>query len=307
MGVDAWERHRDSPGWVRDQFVALDHFHEPNSSFELTEAVVVEPVTYGKPSNEFYLSMMLNGDGSQSIEYDIGMGRFLRPNKPGSLVFADFMNPFSAKGRGPYHTVVLYLQRDIMTSRICSLLGRELKDLDSLYSSAFFDQTIEILFRQLLLECRRSKNIGGRLSQAGLVDAIIGRLASLAMPSTLSSNSINDTISVSDRIRSTNIDRVIDYMHAHHQSDLKRDDLAKIADVSPAHFSRLFKQTTGYSPKRFLMLLRLEKAAERLRNCREPETILETAKNCGFESESHFHEEFRKKFGVTPAVYQLSR
>ncbi len=304
MGVEAWERHSRSPGWVRDQFIAIDHFRDQNSAFELVEAVIAEPVTYGKPSTEFYLSMVIQANGAQPIEYDIGMGRFTRPNQPGSMVFADFTKPFHALGRGPYHTLVLYLKRELMLSRICEHLGREISSLEPLHRSAFFDPSIEAMLKQLLSECRRHPCTGEKLTQAGLVDAIIGRLASLAISTNSPANAVLDKVSDSDRIRPKAIDRVIEYMHAHFDRNLSRDELAGVAEVSPCHFSRLFRQTTGFTAKRFMMLLRLEKASVLLRSAHAPQTILETAQRCGFESESHFHEEFRLCYGMTPAAFQ---
>lgn len=304
MGVEAWDRHSRSPGWVRDQFIAIDHFHDPNAAFEIVEAVIAEPVTYGKPSTEFYLSMVLQAEGAQPIEYDIGLGRFTRPNQPGSMVFADFTKPFHAQGKGPYHTLVLYLKRELMVSRICELLGREIDSLEPLHRSAFFDPSIEVMLKQLLSECRRHPCTGEKLTQAGLVDAIIGRLASLAVSSNSLGNALLEKEPPSDQMRPKAMDRVIEYMHAHFDRNLTRDELAGVAEVSPCHFSRLFRQTTGFTAKRFLMLLRLEKASALLRSGHASETILETARRCGFDSESHFHEEFRQRFGVTPAAYQ---
>lgn len=79
-------------------------------------------------------------------------------------------------------------------------------------------------------------------------------------------------------------------------------DLAERAGLSPFHFLRVFRKVTGVSPHQFLLRLRLNAAALRLRRTNEP--ITEIAYATGFEDLSNFIRTFRAEFGAAPSRYR---
>src|ERR671918_2682006 len=60
--------------------------------------------------------------------------------------------------------------------------------------------------------------------------------------------------------------RAKDLADARYFEPLAVADLARAARLSPAHFSREFKRTSGESPHQYLLTRRLERAAALLRN-----------------------------------------
>ena len=74
-------------------------------------------------------------------------------------------------------------------------------------------------------------------------------------------------------------------------------------DVSPYHFSRLFKQATGFSPYQFLIECRVLAAQQLLRAQREL-SLGEIAFRCGFADQSSFTRCFRQRTGLTPKQYR---
>ena len=74
-------------------------------------------------------------------------------------------------------------------------------------------------------------------------------------------------------------------------------------DVSPYHFSRLFKQATGFSPYQFLIECRVLTAQQLLRTKREL-SLGEIAFRCGFADQSAFTRCFRQRTGLTPKRYR---
>jgi AraC family transcriptional regulator len=56
------------------------------------------------------------------------------------------------------------------------------------------------------------------------------------------------------------INRVIDYILNHLSDDLSLDKLAAIANYSPFHFQKIFKQVVGKTPKQFVILTKLKSA-----------------------------------------------
>lgn len=97
------------------------------------------------------------------------------------------------------------------------------------------------------------------------------------------------------------IHRVIEHMHVHYCKKLSIDALARVAALSPSHFSRVFARETGLSPMNYLIRLRLQKAKQLLRSgsCR----VTQVALQCGFNSPSHLTNCFRQAFDITPSEY----
>lgn len=94
----------------------------------------------------------------------------------------------------------------------------------------------------------------------------------------------------------------IAYMHDHLADNIPVDHLAEEVSLSKYHFSRIFKQQTGYAPHEYLVNLRVQKAKEFLCNTRK--SVEETAEHCGFSSPSNFIRAFHKQTGFTPASYR---
>ena len=95
---------------------------------------------------------------------------------------------------------------------------------------------------------------------------------------------------------------VIDYVHAHLGDDLSLIELAAAINLSPRHFSRLFRKTFGITPYRYLMSERINRAKTLLATKRL--SILEIVEALGFADQSHLTNVFRKATGVTPRRYQ---
>ncbi|MBD2743778.1 AraC family transcriptional regulator [Coleofasciculus sp. FACHB-1120] len=95
---------------------------------------------------------------------------------------------------------------------------------------------------------------------------------------------------------------VKDYINDHLQQDLKLDELAAIAQISPYHFLRLFKQSLGATPHQYILQCRIEKAKLLLQQSQL--SIAEIANQVGFCDQSHFTRCFKQSLGVTPKQFQ---
>lgn len=98
--------------------------------------------------------------------------------------------------------------------------------------------------------------------------------------------------------------QVLAYIDANLEADIKLADLAQLLDLSPFHFSRLFKQSLGVSPYQYLIRQRVERAKLLLRQTGD--RITDIAFQCGFSSHSHLTKQFRQVTGVTPRVYRTN-
>ena len=92
--------------------------------------------------------------------------------------------------------------------------------------------------------------------------------------------------------------QVIDYINGHLDQDLGLAELAKIVQMSPHYFTRLFKQSTGLTPHQYVIHRRVERAKELLLNGEL--TIAEVAYSVGFANQSHLNRHLKRLLGVTP-------
>jgi len=82
--------------------------------------------------------------------------------------------------------------------------------------------------------------------------------------------------------------------------DLARS--ARMAGLSEFHFSRAFKQSTGYAPSRYFIRLRIETARRLLRE--SDRSVIEIGMEVGYSSPAHFSQLFRREVGMTPSQYR---
>ncbi|MDQ3910312.1 MAG: AraC family transcriptional regulator [Actinomycetota bacterium] len=80
--------------------------------------------------------------------------------------------------------------------------------------------------------------------------------------------------------------------------DLTLAEIAGVAHMSPYHFSRLFKASTGLAPHQFVIERRVRRARELLGSTALP--IAEIALLCGFAHQSHLNRHFKRIFGTSP-------
>ncbi|SNS88476.1 transcriptional regulator, AraC family [Sphingomonas laterariae] len=96
--------------------------------------------------------------------------------------------------------------------------------------------------------------------------------------------------------------RVLDFIEARIAVEISLDDLAAEACLSPFHFSRLFKDATGFTPHRYVTDRRVQAARDKL--ALNHSSMVEIALDTGFGSQANFIRVFRKVTGLTPGQYR---
>src|SRR6266481_824883 len=92
--------------------------------------------------------------------------------------------------------------------------------------------------------------------------------------------------------------RAVEYIQDQLNADLTVSGIAQAVGMSPDHFTRLFKESTGQSPYRYVVEARGRKARELLATGKF--TISEAAHHVGFVDQSHLTRHFKKVFGLPP-------
>lgn len=158
----------------------------------------------------------------------------------------------------------------------------------------FSDALVGAAARQLLGELQR-----GPSADEGFMERLAGVMLEQAFRAlvTPGTGGINPR-----HVHFSRLQAVLNYIHENLGSDLSAAKLAARADVSLAHFSRIFLDATGVPPHRYVLAARLDLARKLLTQSTLP--ISRIAEECGFSSQSHLTSSFRSAHSATPAQYR---
>ncbi len=287
------------PGWMVDRFISMRHFRESNKSWEIFDTTINETVQWGRPHEPlgfYFLSLLVHADSQRMLEADFGSGKFVRPSQPGSMVLGNKYMPDRCEGVGPFHVIGIYFDEEWFTDRLSEIAGKKVDELDVLHSRYFRDEGLEILIHQLLGSYRGIPGPEIQLQRDQLGDSICRRLLFLGGEKVSS-------VHPDDTLKPVAVEKTISYMRVNLHRALDLKELAGIANVSPGHFARLFRQTMGVTPVRYMRGLRIEEA-KRLLRYQKSVSVKEVSISCGFLNQGHFSVEFRRQVGTSPGEYR---
>ena len=104
------------------------------------------------------------------------------------------------------------------------------------------------------------------------------------------------------RLGAWQLKRAISFLVDHLEADISLKDIATHVGLSPYHFNRSFKRTTGVSPHRYLTLRRIDRAKDLLEHSRL--SVREIAERVGYLGPNQLARAFRKELRTTPSDYR---
>lgn len=105
-----------------------------------------------------------------------------------------------------------------------------------------------------------------------------------------------------DTTAKNKIKLAIKYITDHYNKDIAINDLAERFTMSPNYFSSIFKKETGKTTINYIKEVRLTKAKEYL--VKSEKSVVDIAKEVGYEDSQYFFKVFKKATGQTPLQYR---
>ena len=166
------------------------------------------------------------------------------------------------------------------------------------YESINSDLFIEQIAGQILRELNAETSAGRLLieSLSGALSAHLVHRYSAADIRTRTSANIDKPLDV------VRLARVMEFVDANIDGELTVSQMAGAACLSPAHFARSFKATTGLTPHQFVSERRLALAKTMLIEGRQ--SIAEIAYAAGFSSQANFARAFRRATRMTAGQFR---
>jgi len=103
-------------------------------------------------------------------------------------------------------------------------------------------------------------------------------------------------------VRNSRVQIAIAFLESNLHRKITSSELARAANLSSSHLSRIFKSHTGLSPGEYLRRLRMEKARYLLATSLL--SVKEIMGAAGYNSKSHFVRHFKRSFRTTPSEYR---
>lgn len=107
---------------------------------------------------------------------------------------------------------------------------------------------------------------------------------------------------VNQSVSNARLKKTQEYIAANFRNEIRLNDLAKMAGMSPSSFSRFFKLRTGRSISDYIIGIRLDVASRDLVSTRTP--IADICFSSGFNNVSNFNRIFKKNKGCTPKEFR---
>ena len=104
------------------------------------------------------------------------------------------------------------------------------------------------------------------------------------------------------KLKNLRIERIISYLDANFETQIRLQDLAEQENLSPTHFSHLFTSLFGVTFQDYVNIKRMEQCIRLMPN--KEKTLLEISYESGFSDPKYMNRMFIKHFGYTPKEYR---
>lgn len=229
--------------------------------------------------------------GGGHVRGNAGGGPFKQLSEKGALYLAapNFANTVIASTNHKLHSLSFPVAH--WQNLVDEAGGGSVDDLQ-LYRGSFHSPVIQLTLR----------NLWALSDEEGAPSRLLARAAGCEILAELCRLSGAPLTEAKGGLAPSTIQCCQELMHARLSEDISLDELAAEAQLSPYHFSRMFKQSVGVPPRVYLTQLRMEKACELLALTDLP--ITEIAFQIGYSSSQVLARVFFKYRHMSPTAYR---
>jgi len=231
-----------------------------------------------RPAEKFYLR-------SEGVKRD-------RALSPHSILVLPAESSVWQRWQGSMDAIVTYLEPNLVARVIAETFGLDptrtvVPPLDGFSSPELFSAMLAVDAEL------RAGGVGGSLLAESFANVLaVHLIRHITGPRRLKASA--DGVFPRQKLR-----LVIEYIMENLEGTPTLEQMAAVVHLSPYHFARQFKASTGLAPHQYVIARRVERAQELLRTDREV-GLAEVAFRSGFANQSHFCFHFKRIVGVTP-------
>jgi AraC family transcriptional regulator len=165
------------------------------------------------------------------------------------------------------------------------------------------DPTLQAIAAQMIATMRQGDTLG-RLAFDGFSQAVGAHL--LRRWSNFRDHAAAQRPTVRGGLAAGPLRLVQEYLRTHLDEDIGLAELARLARLSPHHFCRAFKQSTGLPPHAWLAEQRMRRAMQLMTKDRTL-GLTQIALSVGYGSQTSFGIAFKRATGLTPSQWRRSQ
>ncbi|WP_158820845.1 helix-turn-helix domain-containing protein [Granulicella sp. S156] len=211
----------------------------------------------------------------------------------GNLIFLTPGTRDSLLWHGPSQRIVTSLQPSLLRQAAEQMELKGLCDFENQWS--FQDEQLQLLLTEMDREMAAGWPMGslyGDLLGMSLSIALIRKYGHISAP----------LVPLKGGLSQPRLKQVFAYIEEHLDGELRLQELADLAGLSPFHFARSFRQSVGATPHQYILQKRVQRAKELL--LRPEWSIEQVASATGFAGASQFSRVFRQSAGATPTEWR---
>lgn len=260
------------------------------------EPLKIDPVTI-QPGSDPQIILRTSGN----LQLNITSGGTTRRYKsqPGDLFITPahhepYKLEWHSLAEQPIRTIHLYLSSELLAQTAVELTGADAARVQLWNGSCLMDP----LLKQLTF------SLGQELENPATGTCLFAETAAqlVAVQLLRQHCTMHYTISGHNgRLTRHQFRPLEEYIQSHLNQEITLTDLAAIACLSPYHFCRVFKKTSGQSPNQYVIEQRMKKAQQLLKLNLSAKQVADAI---GYNSVSHFAHLFHRYFGCSPAYYR---
>jgi AraC family transcriptional regulator len=245
------------------------------------------------PTPDMTLGRLITGRAMTSV--DVGAGRFRSDFRGRSMLLVppNIATEIYTETPNQLHFVAVNYADLLALCAEDELPGDG--DFGALHAGELRDIGLEALLDALMAEAQAG-NPHGVMYADGLLMMLAASLVRLSMRRTLPKRG---------GLAAWQVRRAKEYLNDRLAEPVTLAELAAVVRLSPYHFARAFKVSTGEPPHRYHTRIRLERARELLEQ--SDLTVTEIALSLGFDSPQSLARVFRKEIGRSPSAWRRGR